>query len=1230
MASSAGMNLALTISADVNNAVANVNNFGAALDKATGSIGRLSNVASDLASRLDAMARASGATASAQNDLTQAANDGAQAGQQQATALQAETEALNQTTQATREAASATRAKAESDDEATARIRAMVSASVARAEAEREGAAITRAAAATSSVTAERYAADLAAQNAQMRQASTEAARMAQAEREAAAATHNHGAANKQAALSMEELAGRIDPAIAKLQRLDAAERDLRRAQAAGLVGGEDFTRFAAQIEEQRRAVTEAGAAVHEFSLNNAFARREMGRLLTDVVSGNWGRFEQTSFTLANATGALGLAFSTTGAAVLGVVAGLGTFAAAAAQGALEDEALNKALILTAGYVGATRSQLDEMAPSLQGATGTIGQAREALQQLVAGGRVTADQIKTIGPAVVDMANLTGQSVDKVVAEFTRLGQEPTRASQELNQTYHYLTASTYEQIEALERQGRAEDAANLAQKAFADYIETAAPKVTQNLGYIETALLRIKQAASGAWDGLKAIGRDQTTDQQIQALQERRARAGQSYDTQSSFGVTTTHRYAQFSAQDQQRLNALIVQKAFETSEAQAQQQTARANDQGVSGQAYLDAETKKYQTAADRYADEIKRINTATAQAIRDGGDRTQVEAQAQLNMARAREAFEKASNRLSAPVSRSELGAATAQAQQQLRTYADAYTNAERTIESAHRAGTTSDQQYWDARRTNIQAYEQQQVEALQRERSALSSHAATAAERIRIDQQVAGIDAQISRARADAAARQQQLDDQEHQANQRKADDAARVQEMYLRATGRSGEADALQIQQQLAPQMREAQRNGDTETVRKLQVILDTSTAKAQLRDLMSDIERVQSAARGDEQLVQDRMQAGVISQADGQKQLLQLHQQTLATLNAELPKVQALAAATADPAALQQVNALKQNIQEMALQADPVTSKLQSGIQGALSNTLSSIGTRRESATDTLRNLGVGILQPIESQASQQLSKYATSQLSGGINWISKLLGGSGSLGNTAGSAASATTAATAMTTAGTTAATAIGTASTSMATAITTAGTEVAQAIAAAGSTSSATGGSGGGLLGLFGVGGNGGADLPDTPDVGNAITDNLDLGFSTGGYTGDVSHMAVAGVVHGREHVTRAAVVAQPGARSFLDDFNAHGMAALERHVPGYASGGYVAPNLASRPAPRVALTAGAAGGGRNHPLNLHVVNVPGLDHAKDYLNSRAGEDHVLNIIGRNPTKVRRSIGN
>lgn len=61
---------------------------------------------------------------------------------------------------------------------------------------------------------------------------------------------------------------------------------------------------------------------------------------------------------------------------------------------------------------------------------------------------------------------------------------------------------------------------------------------------------------------------------------------------------------------------------------------------------------------------------------------------------------------------------------------------------------------------------------------------------------------------------------------------------------------------------------------------------------------------------------------------------------------------------------------------------------------------------------------------------------------------------------------------------------------------------------------------------------------------------------GFASGGFTGWLGRQQIAGVVHGQEHVTRAAVTLQPGVLPFLEALNRYG----NKVLPGYENGGLV----------------------------------------------------------------------
>ena len=100
-----------------------------------------------------------------------------------------------------------------------------------------------------------------------------------------------------------------------------------------GAISGEDFAIYAAKIEQARGEIGKAATATSHLTLNSSMARREIGRMGTDLAQGNYGRLSNTTLTLANYTGIMGLAFSAAGAAILGTVGVVAALATAYAKG---------------------------------------------------------------------------------------------------------------------------------------------------------------------------------------------------------------------------------------------------------------------------------------------------------------------------------------------------------------------------------------------------------------------------------------------------------------------------------------------------------------------------------------------------------------------------------------------------------------------------------------------------------------------------------------------------------------------------------------------------------------------------------------------------------------------------------------------------------------------------------------------------------------------------------
>lgn len=190
-------------------------------------------------------------------------------------------------------------------------------------------------------------------------------------------------------------------------------------------------------------------------------------------------------------------------------------------QGRSEAAEYNKQLALTGGYAGLSASQLAILAAAMSKTTGTQHEAADVLAAMVATGKIAGDQFGVIGDAVLAMSRSTGAAVKDIVADFVALGDEPVKASEKLNESHHYLTEAVWEQIKALEEEGKRTEAAALAQTTYANAVQKSAETIRSNLGFLQTSWNGVADAAKWAWDKMMGIGRDKTGAEELAKLQK-------------------------------------------------------------------------------------------------------------------------------------------------------------------------------------------------------------------------------------------------------------------------------------------------------------------------------------------------------------------------------------------------------------------------------------------------------------------------------------------------------------------------------------------------------------------------------------------------------------------------------------------------------------------------------------------------------------------------------------
>lgn len=273
------------------------------------------------------------------------------------------------------------------------------------------------------------------------------------------------------------------------------------------------------------RKLDTVAKSTHALGIKSAMARREIGVLIGELARGNFGALRGSGITLANRAGWLEQLMSPKGLMIGGVVGGIAAavygLGRAFYEGEKEGEEFNKQLILTGNYAGKTAGQLNEMAQSLAGNGITQHDAAGVLAQVLGSGAFRGGQVETVARAAAKMQEAVGQSVDKTIADFRKLYDEPTKASEELNNQMHYLTASQFQYISALESRGDKEEAGQYAADKYSKAEQQRSQQLIDNLGWIERAIRSATGAWKQFWDAALDIGRKDTTAGRIEEIRK-------------------------------------------------------------------------------------------------------------------------------------------------------------------------------------------------------------------------------------------------------------------------------------------------------------------------------------------------------------------------------------------------------------------------------------------------------------------------------------------------------------------------------------------------------------------------------------------------------------------------------------------------------------------------------------------------------------------------------------
>jgi len=541
---------------------------------------------------------------------------------------------------------------------------------------------------------------------------------------------------------ALNSLLGAIDPARAALAKLDTQVEQLGKHLDAGRISQDEYNNALSKIDKDYDKLNRTTTGFDKLRFGTRQAQENVVQLGNALSSGDWGSGVRAVAQLGAGAGegAAGLL------AILGplalATAAVGGLAYAFYKGSEEQDSYNKSLILTGNYAGVSAGKLGDMARQVSATVGTTGQAAEVLALLAGNGKIAGESFTGITQAAVSMQEATGKAVSETVAEFAKLADDPVKASAALNEQYHYLTASVYSQIAALEKQGDHAGAVKLATESFADAINERTPRILENLSFWEKGYNAVARAA----DGLKNIGR---SDLGADIEQARRDLAGA-----QAGGVGLFQNKQEMIDLYQNRLNMLEDQQAAEADIAKWQGEQAKAQGDAVSSMAKVDALTKSAWTNEQKRTEAIKEYKRQLEDIRKVAPNDPRLnQAAIDKNLANINDQFKDSK----APGSQVDLTSFN-NAKNDLAVISAEYKNAQKELDAAQKAGLVSQADYALKREALIGNERDEVTAAYEAEIAALEAAKAkkttSAAQSIQLDQKIADARAGMVKAQKEA--------------------------------------------------------------------------------------------------------------------------------------------------------------------------------------------------------------------------------------------------------------------------------------------------------------------------------------------------------------------------------------------------------------------------------------------------------------------------------------------
>lgn len=307
-------------------------------------------------------------------------------------------------------------------------------------------------------------------------------------------ATEDYGkSVSKVTQIEREVAAGRFKNASAEVK-----QKLLEQAKAYDAVAAATKNAMGAQFkmnEQQKIQLT--------YQTTDLFTQLASGQNPFIAILQQGGQLKDVMGGVGNALRAVGSLFTVTRVLAGGFATALGAVAFAAYQAKDEVDKLRDALTLTGNYSGITEESFYKLSQTLSTNTNvSLAKTKEALMSVISSGQFTGQSIGSVTQAIITYAEIAGVNATEATQKLKGGLSGTAEGAKSLNQEMNFLTLEQYKQIEALEKAGKKQEAAQLVAVALTTKLE----QQRRELGILEGSWKSVTKAVSDFWQQFKQI----------------------------------------------------------------------------------------------------------------------------------------------------------------------------------------------------------------------------------------------------------------------------------------------------------------------------------------------------------------------------------------------------------------------------------------------------------------------------------------------------------------------------------------------------------------------------------------------------------------------------------------------------------------------------------------------------------------------------------------------------